>query len=204
MSMFIPNESPSDQPDPLQQPEQNASAVADSASAALPIEVATEASPTAITETSIPDITETSSEVVVEAQGDDADEAEATSQVVAVMPATVHVADVAEHTDANVFSESNASDAAGEAARGRGFPPFYAVSTRIAKLNRAIGLYPESPVNYILRGEAFLEEDQRDQAVDDFLAAIALAERRETTWEYINHAMLDRARQGLRRCRYTP
>lgn len=205
MSMFIPTDSPSDQPNPDQQPEPTAPVAADSAPAEFPLELPPEFAAELAPEASLA--------AVAEAQVDDTEvadpeaEAEATSQVVAVMSASAQVAtqvaEGADHIDAAVYSESSAAAAAGEATRGRGFPPFYAVSTRIEKLNRAIGLHPESPVNYILRGEAFLEEDQRDQAIDDFLAAVALAGQRETTWEYINRAMLDRARQGLRRCGYT-
>lgn len=75
--------------------------------------------------------------------------------------------------------------------------------TRLELLTAAIERHPDAPVNYVLRGEALREAGNLDSAVDDFLTALRLAEGRETTWEFLNRAFLDRARQGLRRCGYT-
>jgi Tfp pilus assembly protein PilF len=68
-------------------------------------------------------------------------------------------------------------------------------------LTEAIERYPDSPVNYVLRGEALLDGGDKDLAADDFMKALALAEPRADTanWGYINRALADRARDGLRR-----
>lgn len=79
------------------------------------------------------------------------------------------------------------------------FPP---LPTRIDELTQAIERYPQSPVNYVLRGEAHWDEGHGREAAKDFLAALKLAESRDTTWEFLNRSFLDRARQGLRRCGY--
>lgn len=75
--------------------------------------------------------------------------------------------------------------------------------TRLDLLTAAIDRHPDAPVNYVLRGEALREAGDLVAAVEDFLMALRLAEGRETTWEFLNRAFLDRARQGLRRCGYT-
>ena len=79
------------------------------------------------------------------------------------------------------------------------FPP---IPTRVKELTQAIERYPQSPVNYVLRGEAHWDEGHGLEALRDFQAALKLAESRDTTWEFVNRSILDRARQGLRRCGY--
>lgn len=79
------------------------------------------------------------------------------------------------------------------------------VLSRVEILSRAIERFPDAPVNYVLRGEAHLDEghaDSADMATQDFLRALDLSASRETNWEFVNRGILDRARQGLRRCGY--
>ncbi len=72
---------------------------------------------------------------------------------------------------------------------------------RVGELTSAIERFPDSPANYVLRGEMFLEGGDNDLAVTDFETAIRLAEHKAQTadWGYIYRALADRAREGLRR-----
>ncbi len=72
---------------------------------------------------------------------------------------------------------------------------------RVDELSDAIAQYPNSPANYVLRGEMFLEGGDRDLAADDFEHAIRLADEQaeSANWGYIYRALADRAREGLRR-----
>jgi tetratricopeptide (TPR) repeat protein len=74
---------------------------------------------------------------------------------------------------------------------------------RIALFSDAIKRHPDAAINYVLRAEVYLELRNRESAVEDFLTAILLSEDKETDWEYINRSILDRARQGLRRCGFS-
>ncbi len=77
------------------------------------------------------------------------------------------------------------------------------IISRVDVLTDAIDRYPDSPVNYVLRGEALLEGGDSDLAADDFMKALELAEPRAETanWGYLSRALADRARDGLRRAR---
>jgi len=77
------------------------------------------------------------------------------------------------------------------------------IISRVDVLTEAIERHPDSPVNYVLRGEVLLEGGDNDLAAQDFLKALELAEPRAETanWGYIHRAMADRAREGLRRAR---
>ncbi|MCC7445835.1 MAG: hypothetical protein IT324_00390 [Anaerolineae bacterium] len=77
------------------------------------------------------------------------------------------------------------------------------IISRVDVLTAAIERYPDSPVNYVLRGEALLEGGDNDLAAEDFVKALELAEPRAETanWGYISRALADRARDGLRRAR---
>ena len=46
---------------------------------------------------------------------------------------------------------------------------------RISRLSNAIELYPDSPTNYTLRGELFLETGDYELAAEDFRRALELA-----------------------------
>jgi hypothetical protein len=82
-----------------------------------------------------------------------------------------------------------------------GVKPFTVDETRLYLLNRAIERQPEAPSNYVMRGELLLARGDYEGARDDFEMAIELAETRAETanWGYINRALVDRAREGLRR-----
>lgn len=72
--------------------------------------------------------------------------------------------------------------------------------TRIEVLSLAIERYPDAAVNYVLRGEAWLALGDDAKALDDFRAALALADDAASSarWGYVEQALADRAREGLR------
>src|SRR5450432_1604480 len=74
------------------------------------------------------------------------------------------------------------------------------VPTRIDMLSESIERYPEAPSNYVIRGEALLDEGQNEWAAHDFTTALQLAEAQARTanWGYIYQALYDRAQEGLR------
>jgi tetratricopeptide (TPR) repeat protein len=70
---------------------------------------------------------------------------------------------------------------------------------RLIALTRAIERHPESAVNYVARGELYLEIDERERAAADFRQALALAEVQyaEDDWGLVSQAVQDRAVAGL-------
>lgn len=72
----------------------------------------------------------------------------------------------------------------------------------IALLTETIARYPEEPVNYVLRGEAWLSAGETGRAAVDFEVARSLARRRfaESAWGYAAQAYFDRAEAGLAAC----
>jgi hypothetical protein len=70
-------------------------------------------------------------------------------------------------------------------------------------LNRAIAEHPESPTNYVLRGELGIESKAYDQAISDFKKALELAsiQVETSTWGIIAQVMQDRAHRGLAEAR---
>ncbi len=74
---------------------------------------------------------------------------------------------------------------------------------RLQLLNRAIEGSPEAAVNFVLRGEYWIEHEVWDQAIADFETAIELAETELETsdWGYVQQGLLDRTQQGLRLAR---
>ena len=77
---------------------------------------------------------------------------------------------------------------------------------RLETLNGAIENYPEAPANYVIRGELLLEAEDYALAAQDFETALSLAQplAESSNWGYINQALIDRARQGLRQCNQKP
>jgi len=75
--------------------------------------------------------------------------------------------------------------------------------SRLEQLAAAIERHPQSPANYVLRGELYLDARNYALAEADFLRALELSEQGAETadWGYIHRAFNDRAREGLRRCR---
>lgn len=72
--------------------------------------------------------------------------------------------------------------------------------TRLRYLDRAIEGSPDAAVNFVLRGEYWLEVGDWEQAAQDFEQALALANAALTTseWGYLEQALVDRAEHGLR------
>jgi uncharacterized protein HemY len=73
----------------------------------------------------------------------------------------------------------------------------------LRSLNRAIEEHPDSPTNYVLRGELALETKDYGQAIDDFEQALELAAAQVETnrWGFVAQTMQDRAFAGLTRAR---
>ena len=71
---------------------------------------------------------------------------------------------------------------------------------RIEALTQAIERYPNTPTNYVLRGEVYLALNQHTLAGADFNRALTLAEAHvdELPWGYATAAFVDRAQNGLR------
>lgn len=69
------------------------------------------------------------------------------------------------------------------------------------ELNSAIASHPDSPMNYVLRGELHLANGDREAAVADFQTAVSLADSEfaQSDWGLIAQAARDRALHGLRR-----
>src|SRR5258708_7965573 len=80
--------------------------------------------------------------------------------------------------------------------------PAETADSLLDELSAAIEHYPDAPANYVLRGELYLDEGQIALAAQDFQRALELADplAESATWGYINEALADRAREGLRHC----
>lgn len=70
---------------------------------------------------------------------------------------------------------------------------------RMRELTQAIEHYPETAVNYLLRGELHIEMKQYDLAQEDLEMALELAEQRfdEERWGLTAQSIMDRAKHGL-------
>jgi len=75
-------------------------------------------------------------------------------------------------------------------------------TAQIRLLSRLIETNPDTPVNYLLRGEEWLVCGQVELARADFEVARARSERllRQSAWGYIYQSYIDRADAGLRQC----
>ncbi len=78
------------------------------------------------------------------------------------------------------------------------------IDVRIGALTEAIGYYPNTPVNYVLRGELYIESNRFEQASADFERALDLAQARQEslTWGYVNTVLIDSVYAGLRLVRH--
>lgn len=67
-------------------------------------------------------------------------------------------------------------------------------------LDWAIESNPTTAVNYLLRAELWLQQDQVENALNDFEQALVLAqvELEASDWGYAQQALLDRAHHGIR------
>ncbi len=70
---------------------------------------------------------------------------------------------------------------------------------RLHDLSNAIDLHPDSPTNYVLRGELYLNVGEAALAEADFRQALSLAQADYGTsrWGVVAQAVQDRARAGL-------
>ena len=70
---------------------------------------------------------------------------------------------------------------------------------RLEELNQALVHHPETPANYVLRGELYLEMGEAERAADDFSRALGIASAQVETddWGFISQVMQDRAEIGL-------
>lgn len=73
------------------------------------------------------------------------------------------------------------------------------VDIRVAELSQMIESYPESPANYVFRGELLLETGAYEQAADDFQKALNIASEQTASadWGLVAQAVQDRAYAGL-------
>lgn len=71
---------------------------------------------------------------------------------------------------------------------------------RLRYLNHAIEQNPAVALNYLLRGELLLQQDNVPNAVHDFEQALALAqvELETVDWGYAQQTVIDRAHHGIR------
>lgn len=74
---------------------------------------------------------------------------------------------------------------------------------QLRMLNRAIEADPAAAVNYVLRGEFWLQHGNSETAIADFEVALACAQRDldASDWGYLEQALIDRATHGLRLAR---
>ncbi|MGJ3238589.1 MAG: hypothetical protein ACFE0Q_07785 [Anaerolineae bacterium] len=73
---------------------------------------------------------------------------------------------------------------------------------RMYALNQAIETYPDAAVNYVIRGELYLEKHRYDLARQDFETALDHLTQQTTDdrWGITTQALQDRACHGLQRC----
>ena len=71
---------------------------------------------------------------------------------------------------------------------------------QLRELTNAIERHPDAAVNYVLRGELYLNSRQRDEARKDFRMALSLARSQyeSSAWGVLAQGVQDRAIQGLR------
>lgn len=72
---------------------------------------------------------------------------------------------------------------------------------RLRELTHAIAMRPESPSNYVLRGELYLSVGLPDLASSDFEMAheLALSQLENKDWGVVAQGMLDRAQVGMKK-----
>lgn len=70
---------------------------------------------------------------------------------------------------------------------------------RLERLNLAIERHPQAPINYLLRGELFSEQNYNHLAAQDFQKALELAQEQyqHSQWGIAEQAIIDRAIIGL-------
>lgn len=81
-----------------------------------------------------------------------------------------------------------------------GTPDSETLQQRVNELNRAIADDPEAAINYVLRGEAYLQTREYALAYADFQQGLemATAQVEQNDWGIVAQAVQDRAAQGLK------
>ncbi len=74
------------------------------------------------------------------------------------------------------------------------------LQNQLFELDEAITLYPDAPMNYVLRGETYLQIGYNQLAEQDFKRALVLAtdELSRSSWGLVAQVAQDRARRGLK------
>ena len=123
----------------------------------------------------------------------------------AMQSAGVNAADEMPAAEPDVQTEAQTDIQATEAAAKYAAPifvsaPISSAESRLDALTRKIEQYPESPVNYVLRGEVYSSLGDQMLAAGDFRRAIQLGEQHDPAlaWGYANAAYIDRAAAALR------
>jgi tetratricopeptide (TPR) repeat protein len=77
------------------------------------------------------------------------------------------------------------------------------IEQRLRSLSLAIEKYPDTPANYVLRGELYLDVGEHELAAADFQRALeqAAAQFETSDWGGIAQVMRDRAESGLAKAR---
>jgi hypothetical protein len=77
------------------------------------------------------------------------------------------------------------------------------IEQRLRSLSLTIEKYPDTPANYVLRGEIYLDVNEHELAAADFQRALELATAQfeASDWGGIAQVMRDRAEAGLERAR---
>ncbi len=81
-----------------------------------------------------------------------------------------------------------------------GTPDSETLQQRVNELNRAIADDPEAAINYVLRGEAYLQTREYALAYADFQQGLEMATTQveQNDWGIVAQAVQDRAAQGLK------
>jgi tetratricopeptide (TPR) repeat protein len=70
---------------------------------------------------------------------------------------------------------------------------------RLIGLTRAIEEHPNEVVNYVVRGELYLDMGERERAAEDFQRALLLADAQfeKQRWGFVTQTLRDRVQAGL-------
>ncbi|MCA9902890.1 MAG: hypothetical protein KC547_03455 [Anaerolineae bacterium] len=77
------------------------------------------------------------------------------------------------------------------------------MAERLIALSSVIEQYPDEAGNYVMRGELYLEMNDRGRATEDFECALELAEAQleRSDWGIVTQSVRDRALVGLEKAR---
>jgi tetratricopeptide (TPR) repeat protein len=75
------------------------------------------------------------------------------------------------------------------------------LAERLLELDEIVALFPDTPMNYVLRGELYLEAGQAELALVDFRRGLEIASRKveSDSWGLVAQVAQDRAQLGLKR-----